>query len=365
MTSSFLFDFMFCLVVSFSSNFPILIEKELNFDYYIKSWNVANDEIYGTSHAVGTYNINSQLFHIIGGYHNETTVEYSKYRQTYSIGNNSIRHYKSLPLRCCRVAAQSYTTIHTENNGSYLYFSNFHQIVAANNFYIFDLQTNQITQIGFKYPKIGTVSDECYANDGITFIYLIGGSSSDPRWHKTSYFSIFDIQENKWSAGPSLNLPRSQAACVYVDHMLFVSGYGADVECRYSIEYLNVSSAENKWTMVDNQILDNYMRISLAFYPSKYMLYQDIWTSNTIFLIGNYYRFHNKTSAVMSCYKFNFRSFEILKCNSLPKVYVNGAFMLLENVQNENRLYLFSGTENPAEKYHGNKIIQYAVLDSY
>eukprot|EP01084_Bolivina_argentea_P003224 6025_1 len=300
----------------------------------------------------GVFDANSSLFYILGGKGRP-----NKYIESiYDINADRFRYNQTFEVSYYNIGGgQVYTTFVKSNNSSFLYFTNYNSMenpMYKSNFFLFDLQNNELQQIGKLYPKQIPSYIECYTTDNKQYIYLIGGSVD---YEPVKSFFKFDIYQNEWINGSSLNIARHGAACAYAENQLFVFG-GDDSSTgikNLTIETLNLSSdTKSYWKVVNSTFPGSYQQI--AFYPNTANK-----NSNTIFIFQG--SMQRSTSSI--CHKFNFQTYDIMHCNNYPNIYVYGALTLYVYAQNQHRLYLFGGDTIINSKYQTISMIQYAVLD--
>merc|ERR1712228_738101 len=127
-------------------------------------------------------------------------------------------------------------------------------------------------------------SYECLATDNIKTIYLLGGADNEG---ESTAFSMFDVVENKWTIGPSMNIARYLSACIYVNQQIFI--FGGQFQ-NNSVEMIDFSvSMDNEWKLlpgINSSVFNQYPYYYNAFYPAMNVITGDDWKSNTIFIFG-------------------------------------------------------------------------------
>merc|ERR1712228_313988 len=110
------------------------------------------------------------------------------------------------------------------------------------------------------------------------------GGGADNEGESTA-FSMFDVVENKWTIGPSMNIARYLSACIYVNQQIFIFGGQFQNNSVEMIDF-SVSMDNNEWKLlpsINSSVFNQYPYYYNAFYPAMNVITGDDWKSNTIF----------------------------------------------------------------------------------
>lgn len=115
-----------------------------------------------------------------------------------------------------------------------------------------------------------SLSDPCVVSTS-SFVYIIGGVYYEPPsfvdWKNT--LQIYDINNDRWSPGPSLNTKRRSAACNILDNTLYVFGGRGELGDLDTIERYKLFDQDSQgWKQLkDVQLLkmDEELRYFISF----------------------------------------------------------------------------------------------------
>eukprot|EP01084_Bolivina_argentea_P227737 384674_1 len=309
--------------------------NEYDDTYYIKEWITLNNSVPSKSYMmIAGYDCFSSrdIVTIIGGVSNCYSIyEYNITSQKLTTLSHTLDVYvKSYP-------AYSYITLHNK-----IYFSNYFylDINKFENFFIYDISDYTLTHTGTQHPKPVATSSECYATDGLQYIYLISTwnpTPSDDDPVDTRTFLIFNTKTNEWSVGSKLNEGRIDPACIYNEHDRTLYVFGG--ERINSIEKLVYSQLLNEWKLIDAKLFGgSFMEIYAYTIPY----------SNTIFIVGGY------TQEICNIFDVDTQSIIPGSCYRRP-IQARASSMIY--VDYWHRMYSIGGAIDGVDTYS----IQYAV----
>eukprot|EP01084_Bolivina_argentea_P046830 86250_1 len=173
-----------------------------------------------------------------------------------------------------------------------IYFTdNYHPLeFDVNNFYVYDIVTNELIKQGNLTPKPQPYRIECYTTNYKQYIYIIGGwGKINGKAGDIASTYIFNVDKNEWADGPNLNVGRYSAACIYNtdDDILYVFGGSSKINSIEIYDTLN----SNRYVLLTGVTLTPTDYGIQAFMPDK---------SSSIFIVGgtngfcNKYEIHNQ-----------------------------------------------------------------------
>ena len=296
----------------------VYLSRTVATNYYIQEWKRAKHNFSVSDNGmVAGYNTKSKLIHIIGGENNQK----NQYQYNITTGKTK-KLSSSLPFDVYIsspngvVSMNNIIYFYTEPQGSYSY---------QQNFFSYNMDTLELVQIGYNYPKPTYTQQSCYSANDIDTIYLIGGleyTLSNPfsDGYITKTFLSFRISTNEWITGSQLVTARMKSACVYSNGTLFVfGGQTEDADTSNSIEQISVDAMLPGWIALTN--------VSLSQNAADIQAYM-VPDTSTVFIVGP-----------NLCNIFDVDDLSILECPT--KLYQSGRPFTGVYVPDMHRFYAF------------------------
>ncbi len=200
----------------------------------------------------------------------------------YNINTSSITsNYNTLSISTCMTYSAGFISLNTN-----IYFTNAaYDESLEKNFFVYNMETKTISNLGATNPKPFDTTDECYTTENIQYIYIISGIQPGNTYSNPAMkFYIFNINNLTWTVGPDLHYPHTHGACVYINHsdMLYIFG-GTDIfqafgyiETLNNVSYATSDGYNEQWISL-GRFTEGISFVN-AFHPSY---------SNSIFIYGN------------------------------------------------------------------------------